>query len=398
MPDGSSTKLKGTVVVEAKARHYGLDWLRIGAFGLLILYHIGMFFVPWEWHVKTARPLDWVAIPMLATNSWRLALLFLVSGFASATILKRNRSTAHFLRERSVRLMIPVTAAAVLIIPPQLWVELIVKHDYARDLIDFWLNDYFRFGELGGLVMPTWQHLWFVVYLWVYTLALALLSRFDLTPVQALFDRLFGGIGLLLIPMAWGLVVTFWLGRGVPITHGLFDDPTAHLTYVPAFLFGAGLASSPVVLTAARRWWKVAALLAVAAFAVVVLVELQWPGTRVAPPGPSDWVRGARAIQGWAAIVALIGIADHYWNRDHPWRATLTEAVFPFYIIHQTIIVWLGWYLLRFALPAAVEFAILLAATSVGCALFYWAGRSVGWVRPLIGLRRSYSTPSASSA
>ena len=72
--------------------------------------------------------------------------------------------------------------------------------------------------------------------------------------------------------------------------------------------------------------------------------------------------------------------------------------MFPFYIIHQTIIVWLGWYLLRFALPAAVEFALLLAATSVGCALFYWAGRSVGWVRPLIGLKRGYPIPSASSA
>ena len=54
-------------------RHLGMDWLRIGAFGLLILYHIGMYFVPWGWHVKIAAPLDWVAIPMLATNSWRLA-------------------------------------------------------------------------------------------------------------------------------------------------------------------------------------------------------------------------------------------------------------------------------------------------------------------------------------
>ncbi len=385
-------------MVKTSARHYGLDWLRIGAFGLLIFYHIGMFFVPWDWHVKTAQPLDWVAIPMLATNSWRLALLFLVSGFASATILKLDTTTARFVRERSARLMIPVIAAVVLVIPPQPWVELMVKHGYARDLIDFWRSDYFRFGELDGLVMPTWQHLWFVVYLWVYTLALALLARFEFTGAHVLFDRLFGGIGLLLIPLAWALVVVFWLGRGVPITHGLFDDPTAHLTYVPAFLFGAGLTSSPTVLAGARRCWKVAGLFAIAAFAVVLAVELQWPGNRIAPPGPSNWVRGAHAVQGWAAIVALVGIADRYWNRDHPWRATLTEAVFPFYIIHQTIIVWLGWYLLRFALPAAVEFAILLVATCAGCALFYWLGRSIGWVRPLIGLKRNYAKPSASSA
>ena len=57
-------------------RLYGLDWLRIGAFALLILYHIGMFFVPWEWHVKTSRPIEWLEIPMMAINPWRLALAF----------------------------------------------------------------------------------------------------------------------------------------------------------------------------------------------------------------------------------------------------------------------------------------------------------------------------------
>ena len=82
---------RGTVVVEAHARHYGLDWLRIGAFGLLILYHIGMFFVPWDWHVKTARPMDWVAIPMLLTNSWRLVLLFVVSGCDDAQARHADR-------------------------------------------------------------------------------------------------------------------------------------------------------------------------------------------------------------------------------------------------------------------------------------------------------------------
>ena len=57
-------------------RHLGMDWLRIGAFALLILYHIGMVFVPWGWHVKSEPTIDWVAIPMLATNGWRLPLLF----------------------------------------------------------------------------------------------------------------------------------------------------------------------------------------------------------------------------------------------------------------------------------------------------------------------------------
>ena len=71
-------------------RHYGLDWLRIGAFGLLIFYHVGMVFVPWDFHVKTSHPAEWVAIPMLATNSWRLMLLFVVSGYASRALLLKG--------------------------------------------------------------------------------------------------------------------------------------------------------------------------------------------------------------------------------------------------------------------------------------------------------------------
>ena len=372
-------------MVDTQARHYGLDWLRIGVFALLILYHIGMFFVPWDWHVKTAQLRDWVAIPILATNSWRLSLLFVVSGFATATMLRREAN--QFVHKRCARLMIPVVAAAIFVIPPQVWVELIVKHNYERNLAVFWLSDYSRFAEWNGLVMPTWQHLWFVVYLWVYTLAFAFFSKRSFPKVQVVFDRLFGGVGLLLLPLVWAFIVVFWLDRGVPITHGLFDDPTAQLTYGPAFAFGFGLARSSQVMAAARRWWKTAGIIAIAAFSVVVIVEVQWPGNTIAPQLPSEWMRGARAVQGWMAIVALIGIADRFWNADHPWRATLTEAVFPFYIIHPTIIVWLGWYLLRLALPPVFEFTILLTAPTEGGAIFYLVGRSFNWMRPLVGLR-----------
>ena len=95
----------------------------------------------------------------------------------------------------------------------------------------------------------------------------------------------------------------------------------------------------------------------------------------------------AGTVMAWSAIVALIGLADRFWNRDHRWRKTLTEAVFPFYIVHQTIIVWLGWYLLRFALPPLTEFALIFLATTIGCWALYLIGREIAPLRPLIGLR-----------
>ena len=372
-------------------RHFGLDWLRIAAFGLLILYHVGMFFAPWDWHVKTARPLDWVGIPMLATNAWRLALLFLVSGYASRVLIARNRGTGSFAGERSRRLLIPLLFAMVVVVPAQPWVELMFKHGYAADFGTLYLNDYFRFGAIEGIDVPTWQHLWFVAYLWLYTIVLAVAAKLVPAGLQALFDKLFGGWLLLAIPIAWLLLVRVILLPGVAETHDLFIDPAAHAVYLPAFLFGFGLAGSAALWPAIRRWWKVAAALAIIGYAGIAGVEWRWPGDTRAPDDAVLLFRVARAFQTWGTIVALLWVADRFWNRDHAWRPVLTEAVFPFYIIHQTIIVLLGWWLLRFALPPLAEFVILVTVTATGCWLFYDVGRRIGWLRPLIGLKRRAS-------
>jgi hypothetical protein len=368
-----------------------MDWLRIGAFGLLILYHIGMFFVPWGWHVKTAVPLDWAGLPMLATNAWRLPLLFAVSGFATAAVLGKSRGTGGFLRDRTARLLVPTIFAAIVIIPPQPWIELVTQHGYAHGFLHFWAHDYFRFGTLDGVVLPTWQHLWFVVYLWVYTLALVLILA--LTPVAArasfarFADDLLSGPGLLLVPLAWLAVHMAISWPGAEPTHALVDDWNAHRMYFPAFAFGVFLADAPRTWGSIRRWWKVAGVLAILGYAGIAAIYTAWISGAAAPDALRLPFAAARLVMGWTAVVALIGLADRHWNRDHPLRPMLTEAVFPFYIIHQTIIVVLGWYLLRFALPPVAEFAILVPATALGCWLFYRAGRRIGGLRPLIGLR-----------
>lgn len=371
-------------------RHYGMDWLRIGAFGLLILYHVGMFFVHWDWHVKTAVPVEAAAIPMLALSPWRLPLLFVVSGFATRAILQRTHEMGEFTRERTARLMLPVLFAAVIIIPPQPWVELMGKHGYAAAYLHFWTRDYFSFGPIEGLIVPTWQHLWFVVYLWVYTLALVALRPLGRRlGLQAVFDRLCSGAGALLVPVVWFVLARGLLVGGADSTHALVDDWPSHIIYLPAFLFGFALARSEPVWAGIRRWWRSAALLAVVAFLPIAATEIVYPGET---PFPDEYRLPyfcIRAVQGGAAVIALIGIADRFWNRDHPLRATLTEAVFPFYIVHQTIIVVTGWWLLRYGLPPLAEFLILVATTTVGCLLFYGVGRRLAWLRPLIGLRRN---------
>jgi hypothetical protein len=365
-----------------------MDWLRIGAFGLLIFYHVGMVFVTWGFHVKTADPADWVAVPMLLTNAWRLTLLFVVSGFASRALFAKSAGIRGFLGNRNTRLLLPLAFGIALIVPPQSWVELVTQHGYTHSFFWFLTHDYFRFGTLDGVILPTWNHLWFVVYLWAYTLALALLVTVRLPRVQALFDRVFSGSGVLWVPIAWLLVTQMLLFQRGEDSHDLIHDGIAHLAYFPAFLFGFGLAGSHPARAALARFWVPAAVLAVAGYAVVASVEIAYPGFAIPTRPIARAFHVAREVQCWASIAALIGIAERFWNRDSTWRPMLTEAVFPFYLVHQTVIILVEYWLKPLGIGPVAEFAILVPATVAGCWAFYLIGREIGWLRPLIGLRR----------
>ena len=372
-------------------RHYGMDWLRIGAFGLLILYHVGMVFVPWGYHVKTEQPVQWAMLPMLATNAWRMPLLFCVSGFATAMLLARqDGKTGRFLAGRIPRLLLPLVFGMAVIVPPQPWVELTTQYGYAEGYLAFWRGDYFGFKPIHEIMLPTWNHLWFLVYLLAYTLLLGVLP---LVPAEwrAALGRFVGralaGPLVILVPLALLAVrqVSHW-----PMpdeTHDLVNDLAAHEVYFGLFLFGFLLARSDMLWAAIRRWWRVAAVLSIGGYLGVVAVMLLWLGDT----GESLWsdilFTAARDLQGWNAIVALIGLADRYWNRDHPWRATLNEGVFPFYVIHQTVIVVVAYWLIGHGIPAAAQFPVLVVATAAGCWAFYLAGRSIAPLRPFIGLR-----------
>lgn len=380
-------------------RHYGLDWLRIGAFGILIFYHIGMFFVPWGWHVKTAHPIAGVAIPMLASHAWRLALLFVVSGYASRALLTRTGEVGSFFRSRSARLLIPLVFGMIVVIPVQPWIQLSTQFAYTHGFWYFVAHDYFRFGSLHGIVLPTWQHLWFVAYLWAYTALLCGgLALARARSLQVLFDRLFAGPAALIVPMAWMILDKTVLLPGVGDTYDLFHDLAAHMVYVPAFLFGFGLAGSPATLQAVGRLWQPAALLGLASYAIVASIEWRWPGLEVPPHSFIIADRIAMAVETWSPIIAFIGLAERFLNYDHKWRPMLTEAVFPFYIIHQTLIVVVGWALLPYHLSALAEFTVLVLATVAGCWAFYLSGREVTWLRPLIGLRVAKPAASAKRA
>src|SRR5438034_1146650 len=156
-------------------RRVDLDWVRIGAFGLLIFYHVGMLYVSWGFHIKSAHRITALEPLMLVLNPWRLSLLFLVSGVATRFMF-RKYALAPMLRSRTARLLIPLVFGMFVIVPPQSYDQIVEALGYPAGFVDFYLNHYLAFGAQfcpnPCIIMPTWNHLWFVVYLWVYTMAL----------------------------------------------------------------------------------------------------------------------------------------------------------------------------------------------------------------------------------
>ncbi|MBX3563396.1 MAG: acyltransferase [Sphingomonas sp.] len=385
--------------LRASQRHYGMDWLRIAAFALLIVYHIAMVFAPWEWVIHTPHRYAALIPPMALLTPWRLPLLFAVSGYASRKLYDRSAGPGDFGASRAKRLLIPLAFGMLAIVPLEMWVR-VMETGYPHGYLHFWATDYWRSGEFYGREFPSWEHLWFVAYLAAYSLmlagALALGGKRVVGWLDRVVDWLAEGWRLLWTPVAALVVARLALLFVVPEHQGLTRDWAGHAQYLPLFLFGFALAGAPRLWLAIHRAWKPALALVALAGLPVVVTEMIWPGSAMPPHAIMALDRACRIAMAWGMILTLFHVAETRWNRDHKWRKPLAEAVFPFYIIHHPAIVLIAWYTLPLNLGPFAEFALLLGGTLTTCMAVYWIGGRIGWVRPLIGLsQRRAITPAA---
>lgn len=368
-------------------RRLDLDWLRIIAFGLLILYHLGLLYVPWPYHAKSRHELLGLVPLLEALNPWRLLLLFLISG-AATRFMARRLAPARLLADRCARLLPPLIFGMLVVVPPQSFVQAIEQYGYAGDALSFYRNEYLPGARdlcnaAGCLAMPTWNHLWFVLYLWAYTVVLSGLPL--LWPSRGGRAKLPLPVTLVLPPLALLAARGFLFGP-FPPSDAFVGDWYNHTIYGGAFLFGYAVAED-------GAFWRVAERLRWGALAVAaLLLPSVWATGGVAVPAVAARFTLSDALgiplYQWAALLAALGFGCRWLPcNDSPARRVLTEAVFPFYIVHQTALVVCAHALRSWELPVAVEAAIILGITAAACLATYWAARRVAWLRPLFGLR-----------
>ena len=386
-------------------RRHDIDALRVLAFGLLILYHAAMLYVAdWDFHLKSSHLAGWLQYPMLFLNRWRMELLFLISGLA-VTFMRRRGGVLGLMGKRSLRLLLPLGFGMLVVIPIQPYVQGLANHlvqpGFGRFLLRYWSGGPWPAGAFTGWQYGvTWNHLWYLPYLWVYTMLLlgllpVLESRLG-QRARAVALRL-RGPALLLVPavplFAWDRL----LAARYPVTGALIDDWYAHAIYATMFLYGYLLGTDAGLWKELARLRRLSLPFALGCFGVY-LAGITWLPD--AAPTTLWWgVHAARYAYLWSAIVAVLGWGHAYLDRPFRWLPYAREAVYPWYVLHQSVLLLVAWQLMPRGLGPVLEPVLILLATLAGCALLHHAViRPSRWLRPLFGLEAAHRVPPQATA
>ncbi len=380
-------------------RKYFLDWLRVIAFGLLILYHVGCLYATWPYNLQSPRNGSGIEWLLLALTPWRMALLFLISGVASRYLLVKLGPGGLAL-DRLRRLLPVLLFAMFVVIPPQTYVELLDKGLTHQDYLHFWLFSYLAADQtlVAPLhkTMPTYDHLWFLVYLLIYALVLAFVAG-----VAGFLGGVFGvqrrspvdrwrlPLWLLLTaPALWLIGAIFVMERIRPATYWPGNDWGSHLKWAGMFATGVLLAVHDEYWDWVRRRRLALALVAVLFLVLQSINRAVWLTGLADPVWSAALWSIASGLYAWTIIGALAGYAGRYLNHPSALLSHLNEAILPVYVLHQPILLVAAYLMFPLRLPLTEEAAVLIAVTAFGSlAVYEIAIRPLAVTRFLFGLK-----------
>lgn len=377
---------------QTKIRRYEFDWLRVLAFSLLVFYHTGMYFVGWDWHIKNPELSEAIEWPMLFLSQWRMSLIFLVSG-AGVYFALGYRSGGTFAKDRIKRILLPLVAGMLLVVPPQVYAERVVQ-GYTGSYFSFYPSIFEPVPYPEGNF--SWHHLWYLAYIFTYSLVLLpLLLVLRRATIQ---EKNISAWAVLLGPALWLSAGGVLLNERFPATNALVDDWANHFLYVTVFLLGFVLMKLPEVQARVRRirWYSLAAAL----LTVTILCVRYWMGDDDLSGSELKLYFIIKQSNRWFWLMTILGFAMQHLTIRSKYLTTANEMVYPFYILHQTVIVALGFYLRDLDWSIGSKFASMSLGTFLICfVLIRYVIMPVDWLRPVFGLKSPMKqVPKASSS
>lgn len=369
-------------------RRYDLDWLRIVVFGLLILFHSGMLYVAnWGFHFKSVYQSQTLESLMLIVSPWRMAILWIISGIAIRFILVKV-SLIRYAYTRSLRLLLPLLFGVLVIVPPQLYVEMTANG--ALDL-SYWQFYLAMFTDNGTIfenyqagIWPHWDvnHLWYLRSLWQYSLALIFLLPLLNSPwvtcaCQWLFKQ---PIALIIVALS---IPIFIIQISWPQDTNRYPLGFTFLLY--GYLIGWHETFWQQLKANIRTLQVTFVLLTIIVLGFYNIVWL----TQDSSTSPLLLLFGriCYSLVRVVGVLTVLALAYKYLNKKSLSLSYFSDAVYPFYILHQTIIIVLAYNLVPLSLGPIFEPFIIIVLTTILCFGCYEVIRRIDILKPLFGVK-----------
>ncbi len=334
----------------------------------ILLFHGALYLSTIVYQVKSDQTSVVANAVVIMIDLWVMPLFFLISGMSTFFAL-RTRRAAVFIRERALRLLVPfVFGVVVVIVPLQVYLQRLQEGAFSGSFWAFYPHYFVGWYGSGGNFPWMGMHLWYLEFLFVCSLAflpffigvnrcVALrdgMQRFFTRP----FAALIGGVPVALAK----IIADRW-----PATIGREDiGGWSPLVYAIAFVMGYGAAAIEGV---AERIERDRFPTLVMAIAVTLLAVLFFFGGVLTF---NEWYAGIfRAVAAWSWIMTIMGYGRHYLNRRASLLAYMNEAVLPFYILHQPVLLSIGFVMAPWRTALVVKFFVLVISSFAGIMLIY---------------------------
>ncbi|MHA2126998.1 MAG: acyltransferase family protein [Promethearchaeota archaeon] len=333
-------------------RRYDIDWLRIITIFLVFIYHCSRFFDLNEWSIKV--PIDkrdlGVTLFFNFLGGIGMPLFFIISGMATFYFLGFAKA-GLYVKARFVRLMIPFLIALFTQIPIQVYLERVSVGDFTGSFFEFYPQYFNGFYGYGGNFPWTGLHLWFLILLFIFSLVTVIPFVYlrkeknleKISKVAAFFSKP-GSLYLLIIPAIFVEIFQPLSILGIFGGYNLFS-------LLIFYIIGFFLASDKQFKESVEKHGRIALITGIISTLLLVPVSL------FLFLDVLFWVLGL--IYVWSWLIVILGLGSKHLNFNHKSRKFLNDIVMPFYVLHQTIIIIIGFFIVQLDLIISVMYLII---------------------------------------